>query len=59
MTFNQYPINPLIKMVNKHGEIFKVRNSIRSFHDKSVVILYRAVVTTSEFKDSDVKQGCE
>jgi hypothetical protein len=27
----------------RHGEIFKVRNLIRNFHDKWVAILYSAV----------------
>jgi hypothetical protein len=43
----------------RHGEIFKVRNPIRSFHDKSVAILSRAVTTKFEFKDSKMNQGCE
>jgi hypothetical protein len=43
----------------RHGEIFKVRNPIRKFHDKSVVILYRAVITKSDFEDSEMNQGGE
>jgi hypothetical protein len=43
----------------RHGDIFKVRNSIKSFHDKLEDILYRAVVTKSEFKDSEMNQGGE
>jgi hypothetical protein len=44
----------------KYGEIFKVRNPIRSFHDKSATkIPYRAVATKSEFKDSEMNKGGE
>jgi hypothetical protein len=41
----------------RHRYIFKVRNPIRNFHDKLVVILYMAFLT--EFKDSEVNQGGE
>jgi hypothetical protein len=41
----------------RHGEIFKVRNQIRNFHDKLVAILYRAVVLKSEVKDSEMNKG--
>jgi hypothetical protein len=44
-------------MVRRHGEIFKVRNPIRNFHDKSAVIIYRVVGIKSEFKDSEMNQG--
>ena len=57
---NQFPANPHIIMLEiRHGEIFKVRNPIRKFHDKSVVILYRAVITKSDFEDSEMNQGGE
>jgi hypothetical protein len=50
---NEFPANPLIIAIEtRHGEIFKVRNPIRNFHDKSVAILYRAVVFKYEYKDS-------
>jgi hypothetical protein len=44
---------------SRHGEIFKVRNPIRKFHDKSVAILSRVVNTKFEFKDSEMNQGGE
>jgi hypothetical protein len=43
----------------RYREIFKVRNPIRSFHDKSVAILYRAVLRKSESKDSEMNKGGE
>jgi hypothetical protein len=57
---NQFRANPLIIMFEmRHGDIFKVRNSIKSFHDKLEDILYRAVVTKFEIKDSEMNQGSE
>jgi hypothetical protein len=35
----------------RYGDIFKVRNPIRSFHDKLVDVLYGAFFI--EFKDSE------
>jgi hypothetical protein len=46
-------------IVMRQGEIFRVRNPIRDFHHKSVAILYRAVVTKVEFKDTEINQGGE
>jgi hypothetical protein len=43
----------------RHGDIFKVRNSIENFHDKLEDILYRAVVTKIEIKDSKMNQAGE
>jgi hypothetical protein len=42
-----------------YGEIFKLRNPVRSIHDKWVAVLYRVVVTNSEFKDSEMNKGGE
>jgi hypothetical protein len=57
---NQFPANPLIVMIERrHGEIFKVRNPIRNIHDKSVAILYSAVVGKMDFKDSEMNKGGE
>jgi hypothetical protein len=58
---NQFPTNPLIILIDfRHVEIFKVRNQIRNFHDKSVAILDRTVVAIkSEFKDSEMNKGGE
>jgi hypothetical protein len=43
----------------RQGDIFKVRNPIRSFRDKSLAILYGAVGIKVEFKDSEMNQGGE
>jgi hypothetical protein len=43
----------------RYGEIFKVRNPIGSLHDEWVDVLYRVVVTNSEFKDSEMNKGGE
>jgi hypothetical protein len=43
----------------RYGEIFKVRNPIRSLHDKWVGIFYRVVVISFEFKDSEMNKGGE
>jgi hypothetical protein len=43
----------------RHGDIFKVRNPIRNFHDKLADILYRGGVSKFEFKDSEMNQGGE
>jgi hypothetical protein len=57
---NQLPTNPLmILMVKRDGDIFKVRNPVRNFHDKSVGILYRAISIDFEFKDSEMNQAGE
>jgi hypothetical protein len=54
---NQCPANPLIiKIEMRNGEIFKVRNPIRSFHDKWVDILYKAVFRKCECKDSEMNK---
>jgi hypothetical protein len=41
----------------RHGEIFKVRNPIKNFHDKLVDIHFRACCI--EFKDPEMNQGGE
>jgi hypothetical protein len=57
---DQFPTNPLIMMIErKHREIFKVRNPIRNFHDKSVDILYRLLSIDIEIKDSEMNQAGE
>ena len=57
---DQLPTNPLIiTFETRHGDIFEVRNPIRNFHDQLVAILYRAVATKCEFKDSEMNQGGE
>jgi len=57
---NKFPANPLITMSEmRHSEIFKVRNPIRSFHDKLVDILYRAFFSNLQTKDTEVNQGDE
>jgi hypothetical protein len=43
----------------RHGEIFKVRNPIRSFLDKRVAILYNAVIIRFEIKGSEMNKGGE
>jgi len=55
---NQFPANPLIiTFETRHGDIFKVRNPIRSFHDKLVDIIYKAIF--DKFEDSEMNQACE
>ena len=55
---DQFPTNPLIMMIEKrNGDIFKMRNQIRNFHDKLAGILYRAFII--EFKDSEMNQAGE
>jgi hypothetical protein len=57
---NQFPTNPFIIMIERRdGEIFKVRNPIRKFRDKSVDILYRAAIRKYRCKDSEMNQGGE
>jgi hypothetical protein len=55
---NEFPTNPLITF-ERHVDIFKMRNPIRSFHEKSVAIPYRAAVIKIEFKDSKMNQAGE
>ena len=55
---NKFRANPLIIMFEmRQRDIFKVRNSIKSFHDKLVDIRYRAVAI--RFKDSEMNQAGE
>jgi hypothetical protein len=57
---DQFPTHPLIIMIEtRHGEIFKVRNPIRNFHDKFVNILYRAFFINIEIKGSEMNQAGE
>jgi hypothetical protein len=57
---DQLPANPLITMFEmRHREIFKVRNPIRSFHDKLVDTLYRAFFSNFQTKDTEMDQAGE
>jgi hypothetical protein len=60
MANNEFPTNPLITFETRHVDIFKVRNPIKNFRDKSVAILiYRAAAIKFEFKDSKMNQAGE
>jgi hypothetical protein len=54
---NKFRTNPLIMSETRHGEIFKMRNPIRNFHDKLMDIHFRPCCI--ELKDSDMNQGGE
>jgi hypothetical protein len=46
-------------IAKRHGEIFKVRNSIRNVHDKSAAMLSNVVAIKFVFTDSEMNQGGE
>jgi hypothetical protein len=46
-------------MIERHGDIFKVRNTIRNFRDKLADILYRAFFIIIEIKDLEMNQAGE
>jgi hypothetical protein len=56
---NKFPTNPLIiTFETRHGEIFKVRNPIRNFHDKSANV-HQDENKKIEYKGSEMNQGGE
>ena len=54
---DQLPTNPLMMLVvNRDGDIFKVRNPIRNCSEKSAAILSSEVAIKLVFTDSEMNQ---